>query len=87
MNPSADSLNHAYISGSPSVITLMINEFLNFGSQPADNVRQYVLLFWDEVFVQEILVAVAIIMIPVMLLVKPIHFKITSSSHHYPSQI
>lgn len=57
----------------------MINEFLNFGETPSDPDTN--LLFKGQITVQSILVAVALICIPIMLLVKPIHFKCTHHDH------
>ena len=53
--------------------------FLSAGSVP-DN--EAVLLFSGQVQVAVAFVLIAFVCVPVMLLVKPIHFKITHKEHH-----
>jgi V-type H+-transporting ATPase subunit a len=58
----------------------MINMFLNAGSTPPNS--EYTLLFNGQVTIAVIFVLVAFVCVPVMLLVKPIHFKVTHKEHH-----
>jgi V-type H+-transporting ATPase subunit a len=75
MNPySTDPKMMTRINQAPSIITIMINNFLAMGKQPfvlpSGKVKD-VYLFNGQREISEILVVVVIIMIPIMLFVKP----------------
>jgi len=75
MNPySIDPLMQDRINQAPSIITIMINNFLLMGKQPfalPDGTEKEVYLFDGQRAVSETLVVLVIICMPIMLFVKP----------------
>merc|ERR1719454_1976447 len=75
MNPySLDPDMVTRINQAPSIISLLINNFLAFGKQPfvsATGETVEVYLFPAQRVISETLVVIVIVMMPIMLLVKP----------------
>lgn len=78
----AKSFNYSYSqyqrSVNPSIITSMINMFIH----PGDRTPGVGLLFESQLDIAIVFVLIALITIPTMLLVKPLHFKFTHKEEH-----
>lgn len=78
LHDNLNAYNNDQVHYAPAIITTMINMFLEAGSDPAN---PNTLLFSGQTTIAVIFVLVAFVCVPVMLLVKPLHYKFTHKDH------